>query len=171
MTKERRFLVYGVAVIIAIFSVWFGKGEIGIADDASDKLLDLGAALLISAILVERVIELLVGSPRRKEALDEPEGKVEEFREETRLQTRSLGLLLGVILAFVGVRTLSVLFDPGTSETAESSLQFNLLIVLDVFLTGALIGGGSSGIHDILSKISGALRPEKPTNSDSNFSG
>ncbi len=182
--KSKTFLVFVFAVGISITSVWFTSGDVVLSKnaagetDAASKLASIGASLLVCAILIERAIELLVGAQREKEAAISGIEKTESFRQETRVRAMRIGLLLGVILAFVGVRTLTQIFqiDPGSSDGADpkviaKSLQFKVLTVLDVFLTGVLISGGSSGIHDLLSFVGKALKPQSPDNKEEKFSG
>ena len=187
MNDSRRNLVYAAVAAISLASIWLGTGEVALTTgedgkpDTLAKLGGIGATLLISAILIERVIELLVGAPRERAKIDNPAATTEAFRQETMDQARRLGLLLGVILAFVGVRTLTQLFEiqtvaesgaEGEPSANDPSFQFKTLTVLDVFLTGALIGGGSAGIHNILSMLTGALKPRPtPEKPDSNFAG
>ena len=78
--------------------------------------------------------------------------ELEQERAAYRTRTRSWamwsGLLGGVLLSVAGLRTLQNLADPG-SFAAIPEQQQHLLRVMDVFLTGGLIAGGSEGIHQI----------------------
>ena len=62
------------------------------------------------------------------------------------------GLCLGVLVSAIGVRVLRFLFSP-LSFTAVGDMQLGFFNVVDVFVTGGLIAGGSDQIHKIMKLI------------------
>jgi hypothetical protein len=66
--------------------------------------------------------------------------------------------LLGLFVAFVGVRCLRPLFDPLAFDDLGNVLQVRLFGVADILITGALIGGGAAGIHHMSEFVVGAFR-------------
>jgi hypothetical protein len=71
------------------------------------------------------------------------------YKAETRVLSFLLLLLLGVVASLVGFRILQPLADPAVFKTLPP-FQVRLFTVFDVFVTGAMLGGGSDGIHKIV---------------------
>lgn len=69
------------------------------------------------------------------------------------------GVSAGVLISIVGVRVLYPLTDLGLAQTTEQlpGAQLVFFNLVDVFLTGGLIGGGSEGIHKIVAVITDFL--------------
>jgi len=78
--------------------------------------------------------------------------KVKEDKADYRAGTRNLalwlGLVFGLLISAVGLRTLQSLAESESLE-ALSKWQLNSFRIVDVLLTGGLIAGGSEGIHKI----------------------
>lgn len=70
------------------------------------------------------------------------------YKSQTRKFAMWTALLVGWLISGVGVRSLDALVQP-VQGALYSGVQSLLLHVLDVFLTGGLIAGGSDGIHKI----------------------
>ena len=70
------------------------------------------------------------------------------YRAETRRLAMWAALILGFTVSAIGIRTLQPLIEPGTLEKLPK-IQVGAFRLLDVFLTGGLIAGGSQGIHKI----------------------
>jgi hypothetical protein len=70
------------------------------------------------------------------------------YKSQTRKFAMWTALLVGWLISGVGVRSLDALVQP-IQGSMYSGVQSLLLHVLDVFLTGGLIAGGSDGIHKI----------------------
>ncbi|KAA3614289.1 MAG: hypothetical protein DWQ01_00885 [Planctomycetota bacterium] len=89
------------------------------------------------------------------EPTDDESQKLAELRSQRkalRERTRRLALPAlmagGLILSAVGLRALEPLFDvPGDGEAWSASLQAKLFTGIDIFVTGAVLAGGSDGIH------------------------
>ncbi|MGB3479301.1 MAG: hypothetical protein WBB67_09085 [bacterium] len=73
--------------------------------------------------------------------------------EEYSAQTKTLAMLtafaLGIAISALGVRALQPLVDPAVFKSL-GTWQRALFIGADTLVTGALLGGGSDGIHKIL---------------------
>jgi len=67
------------------------------------------------------------------------------------LETRNISLwsalFLGVFVSAVGVRTLGMLV---AENAVPAGMQTSLFNSVDILLTGALLAGGSDGIHKIM---------------------
>lgn len=85
-------------------------------------------------------------------AVNEAEGKVDEYRSETRVITFAFGTALGILIALAGVRAVGPLVDYQPANW--STLQLILFHGIDVVLTGALLAGGASGFSQVLTVFS-----------------
>ncbi len=138
------------------------------------------AWLFIVALFVERAVEVLVMVLRDGEAdqlktdVDAEQAKIDELKKTTaqapdtsagltqaqkaltayRAVTKqialSLGLLLGVLVSLAGVRALSAVVAAPSNHW--------LYIAMDVFITGAVLAGGSEGIHQMANVITNFLQ-------------
>ena len=83
---------------------------------------------------------------------EEINGKKKQ-RQARSAHTRTIalwaGMLVGVIISSVGVRTLYSLLEITPFEQL-SDLQQSLFHIVDVLLTGGLLAGGSDGIHKFM---------------------
>jgi hypothetical protein len=61
--------------------------------------------------------------------------------------------VIGLLVAWVGVRCLQPFFDPQSVEDLGSGWQIRWIIFADILITGALIGGGANGIHQIAESV------------------
>ena len=59
------------------------------------------------------------------------------------------GTTLGVIVAALGIRVLELFIDPTVFQSL-SLLQQRLFRTTDVLLTGAVLGGGSDALHQLV---------------------
>ncbi|MEA5471837.1 hypothetical protein [Spirulina sp. 06S082] len=82
--------------------------------------------------------------------------KIKEFKTVTRKLALWITLLSGVFVSVVGIRILGNLIDPSQLKEMSKyqSLGFN---IMDVFLTGALISGGTEGVYQIVQVFSSFL--------------
>lgn len=86
----------------------------------------------------------------------------EEFGAETRRTALMAAVFLGILVATVGPRVLSEMTEP---LDELDGIGRALFIGIDIFITGGLIGGGSDGIHKLISvatekldKVKAAIR-------------
>jgi len=122
--------------------------------------------LCLIAVLVERVLEVLLTAWRGASAAELKDrlrrgcGAEETARTHSqqlrayKSQTQRLALIggtaLGVAIALAGVRILHPLLGPAG---ASPGWQRAALTAIDVLLTGALLGGGSHGVHRALKTL------------------
>jgi hypothetical protein len=78
------------------------------------------------------------------------------------------GLIVGVLVSAVGIRSLQTLIDAEAFSKADCC-QRVLFIFVDVLLTGGILAGGSDGIHKLvevlrafLDKSRNSLKGETP---------
>ncbi len=60
------------------------------------------------------------------------------------------GTAIGVIVAALGIRMLELFVDPAIFESLPR-VQRKLFRTADVLLTGAVLGGGSDALHQLVS--------------------
>jgi len=90
-------------------------------------------------------------SPKIKETLDsfDEANKIKsKYKSETQRIALWSGFAIGLVISAVGIRTLSFLVNPIALESAPEAQELSFRLV-DVFITGGLIAGGSDGIHKI----------------------
>lgn len=134
-------------------------------------VVDLFTPFLIIALVMERTVEVMMGAwrGRGKAELLEKQSKeayakgetvspsnvtdyLRVYKAETRVLSLLLLLLLGVIASLLGFRILQPLVDPAVFSNLPRG-QVRLFAVFDIFITGAMLGGGSEGIHKIVDTI------------------
>lgn len=84
-----------------------------------------------------------------QEDIDELEDLLKVFAAQTKTIALLTALGLGILLAVIGVRVIEPLVDAAVFKSL-SPLHSKLFITVDVFVTGAVLGGGSDGIYRIL---------------------
>jgi hypothetical protein len=171
----QKLISIGITLLIVFLVVYYFPHYIKFKDFTISDVTGLLTALLITAVLIERTIELIMHvwrEPDKQKIKNEVKqarsrrNNVEEATEEEviltskikcyEVVTKSLSVviafLLGLIISALGVRILQPLMDH-TAMMNISDLQARLFTGVDVFITGALIGGGSEGMHKIIDLI------------------
>ena len=177
-------------VIIAVMG-WLLMDGASIAFDPEKLSVDriallLGALIVISAF-IERFLEVFVNAWRGfgseqinheielAQAIIDDENATEGDREaaeeakaanleakwvytlKTRHGSSLAAIFLGAIVALLGVHALEPLVD----ITKLSGTQLHLFKTFDVVLTAGLIGGGTDGLHKLMSTITTVLDETK----------
>jgi len=140
-----------------------------------ESFLEVFEPLFLASLLIERVIEVFISVWRDAGAtnleLAKQAGsanaatKLAEYRDETRTWTLISGVVVGFVVSAVGLRSLGPWLD---FESARSPAQTSAFTILDVLLTGFLIGGGSDFLHRLITVFtnfldSSAQRGKAPT--------
>jgi hypothetical protein len=135
-------------------------------------LTDILTSLLVVAIFAERSVEVVIVSARtpgrqklerkikrietaaEKDAslLNKLNDELDAYRMETARQAHWLGFALGVMISLAGVRALSGLVDHAALDRAQKAQKIVFALV-DVIVTGGVIGGGSAVVDKIGRKI------------------
>ena len=76
-----------------------------------------------------------------------------KYRGATGRLAFTIALLMGIVVSWIGVRSLRTLIDPTSFDEVESDFQRHAFTVVDVLVTGALIAGGSNGMHELMQTI------------------
>ena len=142
-------------------------------DNAGEKALAALGTLFVIALFVERAQEVFVSAWRtlgreqieakvaelRRDGTDTAEVRAQEsrhreYRHKTRQMAFLVGMILGVLISFVGPRILEAVIPVSTSLTGWQTAVFH---GVDILITGGLIGGGSDGIHKLVTLITDFL--------------
>ena len=141
--------MFGYLVLISLFveraievflSAWRSAG----ADELDRKLTSISKRIADSIEAVD--------SPDRietellKDEFESLEMERTRYKSDSRLISRWLGLGIGILVAFVGVRVLSNIVDISTLKESQEGI----FIIVDILLTGAVLAGGSEAINKIM---------------------
>jgi hypothetical protein len=150
------------------------------------SILNLLAPLFVIALFIERALEVFVSAWRDLgrsgleedvkvaeesiKAAKEKKDSAAQARAETDLQTARKevskykrttgrysflgGVSAGILISCIGIRVLNPLVDWDTEMVGGQQTFFN---IIDIIITGGLLGGGSDGIHKIMNVILGFL--------------
>lgn len=80
--------------------------------------------------------------------------ELQTYKSQTARRSFMCGLAVGVVIALAGARALSPLLS---QLPAAGSPQLLLITIVDVIITAGLIGGGSDGIHKLVSVVTDYL--------------
>jgi len=86
-------------------------------------------------------------------SIHEQEQKLQDYQNETRKISLAVSLCLGIIISSVGIRALELFLNAESFGKLKYTTQWYLFHVIDVLITGAMLGGGSDGIHKIVSTL------------------
>ena len=131
------------------------------------EFAQLMAPLFVVSLFIERVLEVFLTSWRGVEAksletnaevaklhlsLDEvvtSSKSMHDFKSRTQRIAFLAGTALGVIVSALGIRALELFVDPAVFGSLSSGQQAAFRVA-DVLFTGAVLGGGSEGLHKLV---------------------
>ena len=124
------------------------------ADETSDKLEACEKEVEAAKKALEAApgdTDAKVGLTKAGDALSEAKDKRRDQRTKTRQAALPAAIVLGVLISAIGFRVLDSLVDVGTAAAeAPWWVQPNVFQVIDVVLTGAVLAGGSDGLHKLM---------------------
>lgn len=164
-----------MVLIVAAGAYSLSPGALQYQPDALTKLPSTFGYLVLIAIFVERAIEVFLSTWRSQDAdvLDRAIEKLEKiiaaeqdtsklenlhadlnikqdertnYRSTSRSIAQWIGLVIGVLVALVGVRVLGNIVIVDTMSAEGKSL----FIMVDVLLTGAVLAGGSDAVNKMM---------------------
>ena len=168
-------IIHLVLIAIALsLPLWLTPGSLTVKAFGPADVSRLLAFPLLVALFLERALEVFVNTWRDPEAekldleVKDAEKKLAaaatdasaitavktatqaqiDYRSDTRRIALWSALVMGVVVSAVGVRTLQTLVDSASLQSL-GKFQRDAFLLLDVFLTGGLIAGGSEGIHKL----------------------
>lgn len=172
MTEYRRLVkisAIATCVIGVGGAIWLNLGPVRFGPFSAQAASTFLMPLVWTALFVERSLEVFLTPWRggnsddiqeRITQLTGAEGMATElaaakielvtYKSATRGVAFSLGFSLGIVSAMFGIRGFLAFVDPG-SLAGVSLVQRTVLGALDVLLSGALIAGGSEGLHRVIS--------------------
>jgi hypothetical protein len=155
------FSAFAIVIFSSLHSDKF-RSIIGLIDFKTIKLNNVAEVLtllMLVALFFERALEVYVLTFRKYKdqeleiiansikATPEDKRDLTEYRRDTCRITVWAALLGGILVSIVGVRGL----EPFANLPKDASgWQYFYFRILDIFLTGAVIAGGSQPIHQIL---------------------
>jgi len=122
--------------IEVLIIVWREKGKTEISNkiEKAVKKSELAAKGGVRAVTEEEEMAL---------------AEYKNYKAETAVLAIPTAFVLGVIISVAGIRALQAFVDPAVFKNLTTS-QKALFTCLDILITGALVGGGSKGIHEII---------------------
>jgi len=116
------------------------------AVDASDPAA-AGAATMAANAAADAAV---TAAQAANDAADE----FAQYKGKTKQYAYSIALTMGLLLAYVGVRALSNLYNPPPAASPfQSDNQRLMFNAVDVVLSAALLAGGAGGIHSIVNSV------------------
>lgn len=186
MTRWRIVYFVSLALLAAA-TVWTADtfARLRFRDFSLETIMGVLSVLFVTAVFIERALEVFINAWRGEEtearklakrraaaslakAAGDPdnlqrmrreahaeEDRLTVYRAETRRIAFRAGTLVGVVVSAIGVRSIGPLLEP--NMVIQDSTQYALFTLMDVFLTGGLLGGGSDGIHKVSALITDFL--------------
>lgn len=171
--KKTRYLLVVVVLVAAVSGIFFAAHlmRFQLLEDVQ-SVVSILTPLVLYSLFVERAVEVFLTVWRGREsdalALEVKQKKLTlslkgadvagynslqqglaQYKGTTRDIAFTSTFILGILISLAGVRALALFVDPVSLQDL-SSFQTAWFTVLDIFITGALIGGGSDGIHQII---------------------
>ena len=148
--KADRRVMWGLAIttlLVAVAVAFFNPGLLSFRAFSVAEFVQMMLPLVMVSLFIESVLEVFLTSWRahRTPQLEQ--------RAQHQSQTRRIaffaGTTLGVIVAALGIRVLELFIDPTVFQSL-SQIQQRLFRTTDVLLTGAVLGGGSDALHQLV---------------------
>jgi len=168
-------------VVICVLAAILIPSALGFGDLDISGLVILLFYLFFISLVIERSIEAILnawrrrGKQTRKELLKQIKKRIEvekddqakkDLRQQEEKSSQNLsvytsvnrtlallmGLAMGIAVSALGFRILQPLVDP-VSLQSTTSIHHKFFGGVDTLITGALIGGGSNGVHRILDAV------------------
>ncbi|MEG3617406.1 hypothetical protein V5T82_02965 [Magnetovibrio sp. PR-2] len=182
-----KFIGVAVILFIGLMAWNMHPGQLEFEVGEDLQIPNMLAILLVASLVLERAIEVFLSALRSEKADEKDTelsnlhdnlqqllaadptdpAKIQDLR--TDLETKNyertvysaqsrqiaqwLGLGLGIMIAFVGVRILGNLVTP----PAIKAEGYPMFVVVDIFLTGAVLAGGSDAINKIMKLYTGYM--------------
>ena len=157
-----------VTCIVAVAVALFNPGQLSFRPFTLTEFLQLVSPLMMVALFIERVLEVFLASWRTGHAmmsnqqtdsgghtgierlLSEPTPLTDtQIRSQTRRVAFVAGTAIGAIVAALGVRVLESIVDVN-AFAALPQVHQRVFRTADVLMTGAVLGGGSDAIHQLV---------------------
>lgn len=145
--------VVGILVVVAALAaaIWLGWGAIRFWTFSPQDIGRLLGPVMLTALLLERSLEVLLTPWRAGGADDLAEDAValRAYKAKTRQIAFLMGLSIGLVLSVAGIRAIAPFLDPEASAKLPAYQQ-SVILMLDVLLTGAVLAGGADWLHQFV---------------------
>ncbi len=160
-------IIFWVVVIVAIvFIFWVNPGLVSFSNDNVADYVNMLAPLVLTALFIERGLEVILTVWRGPESESKSleikhlksksddaavvkEKELLQYKGETQKKAFTASVCVGIVISALGIRALQMFVDADAFYEL-SDLQQNLFHVVDVIITGAMLGGGADGIHKVI---------------------
>jgi hypothetical protein len=164
-------ITFGVVVVlVVIVIVLYPPDLVSFSDSNIADYMNLLAPLVLISLFIERALEVFLtvwrgpGSSKKELALKQSksqpnmqldsvhdkEDDLLDHKNHTQRLAFMASVILGVIISAMGIRALELFVDADAFAELHD-FQRVLFQIVDVLITGALLGGGADGIHKIVS--------------------
>ena len=126
--------------------------------DGSPDLLKQLQHIGTLALFVERSVEVWLGITEKNGPERVPLTQNEKSGPSAIVAANKASLLLGLLLAFTGVRILPSLGITYITHNNAMTWVGHIQAGIDILITGAMIAGGSVLVHEVTEAIKGAVR-------------
>lgn len=162
-----------IAAVGIFLTVWRDPGLIRFWPFSAGEFVQQITPLVLISLFIERALEVFLTAWRGKDSanlalaiqgaktrlaggyaaaladLQSGEKLHNDYKSDTQRVAFLAALALGIVVSALGVRGLSLFIDPAAFKEL-SSIQRTWFNAMDVLLTGALLGGGSEGLHKLV---------------------
>jgi hypothetical protein len=185
MDEKRKLIVFWLILAVLLAGALFLASKVGplkLQTFGPTDVTKLLSTFFVLSLLVERTLEVFITAWRGEETVKR-ENELEAVKQalaqapadtvlqgemkskkdwltgykcETQAIALRSGLVLGILIAAVGVRSFNIFVEEPVvpnSATFWSILQRGMFYVLDALVSGGIIGGGSEAIHKMMNVI------------------
>lgn len=145
------FLLAGV-LVIGVLGLFFG-GTITVKAEWEADFWPRLQAMLIVAVLIERAVEVYLKA-RDLNGPDRFIARTVDGKDAT-VPATTTGIVLGLLVAFAGLRLLDTVGVPSDSSNKIAGL---LWFGVDVVVSGGLMAGGAALFHEVAEALRGGLQ-------------
>jgi hypothetical protein len=164
--------------VVVILTVRFFPKNIPFWEFTERDIIILLISLLLVATFIERAVEVLIIASREKGkqdkmnilsaikrnpkrifkkggvtmTIDTATADIERYKAETKTIAIRIAFILGIIISALGIRAVQPLVDPAVFKSL-TNLQKALFAGMDTLVTGALLGSGSKGMHEVIEAV------------------
>lgn len=171
-------LLFLVILLSVILVAALNPGLVRFWPMSTGEFLQTIAPLLLVSLFIERVLEVFLTTWRgpaaaqhdlkarkarvaakaaeAQPALSSEEQALVAYKATTQRIAFLSGIAIGVIVSALGVRALGLFVDPAVFRSLPA-IQQQWFNAADVLLTGAVLGGGSDGLHKLVSVFTNFL--------------
>ena len=176
--KKFNSLILALVVLMLSLPIYLTPDTLAFKSFGAEEITRLLGSLFLISLLLERASEVFVTTWRRPsragldlkiqnleskisklnlleddqklspliDKLEAVKRKQTEYMSDTQRIAVGITLALGLLISAVGIRSLHIFVDAPKLTEGFQAVVFRLI---DVFLTGGLIAGGSKGIHKV----------------------